>query len=317
MPTTSPASMHLSTYTMPPLAIQSHPPGLPPSRQETTLPSLASPFTMQCNTVPPPMPPSKATSSKRAKACAPPSSNLQNLPINLPCLPSQPNHLLLHQLANQSLIPPYPSPTSSTSQKCRSPDSTPITQADFPSEHEGATNTSQSPTTNSPMLSYVRHMPTELMHIVLPPTTPSCTASPNMASQWPSKSSTTRPAQTSKPTSKTNGRQSANSSLLMSIAATLPNKPSKPSNPISLPSLLIYLPHSLATSGTCSSRKPNSLSTYFANPPSCLACLPGSTSMAPSTKMPPHSYHLAALSSFTTNLPPAAPGTSTAQTVPT
>ena len=39
--------------------------------------------------------------------------------------------------------------------------------------------------------------------------------------------------------------------------------------------------------------------------------------MAPSTTMPPHSYHSDALSSFTTNPPHAAPGTSAAQTVST
>jgi hypothetical protein len=156
------------------LAIQSHLPGLPPSRQVTNLPSLASPSAMQCNTVPPWMPPSNATASKRAKVYAPPSPNIRNLQINSPYSPSQPNDLLMHQAVTQ----PYPSPTSSTPQKCCSPDSTPTTQAGFPSEHGVATNTSQLPTTSSPMSSYVCYTPTKLMHIASSPTTPSCNASP-------------------------------------------------------------------------------------------------------------------------------------------
>ncbi len=95
-------------------------------------------------------------------------------------------------------------------------------------------------------------------------------------------------------------------SLQTYIVAMLPSAPFKPSSPTSSPSSPVYLLPSPVTFGTCSFPKSSYCSTSSANPPSRQACQPWHTSMAPSTTMPPLSYHSAAPSSSTTSQPPAA-----------
>jgi hypothetical protein len=71
----------------------------------------------------------------------------------------------------------------------------------------------------------------------------------------PSKSSTTKSVPNSRPPLWTSGRFGTSLSLWMYIVAMLLSKPFKPSSPTSLPSLLVYLPPSPVTFGTCSFHK--------------------------------------------------------------
>ena len=119
------------------------------------------------------------------------------------------------------------------------------------------------------------------------PTTTSCIASSPKATVLISKSSTMSPLLSIVAPPLMIGTVFYRLSHLMSIDAKLPNAPSALSKPTSCPSLPSFPIPSPTFCGTSSSSKQNSPWTSYASPPLLWTYLPGNTSMASSTLMPP------------------------------
>jgi hypothetical protein len=133
--------------------------------------------------------PSRATSSRRAKAYAPPSPS-PRLPTALHNLPHWMHQPLTNQMIPVTSPPHCPLLMSSTSRTSRLPSSTPMTPEDSPSRLAVATSTSPLPSTAAATQSSVPLMSTGPKNTNWPPTTPSCAASPTVATTLISKSLT-------------------------------------------------------------------------------------------------------------------------------